>query len=156
MSPAPEDATPDRLRAIPSRLLAGAAAAADRLVSDRLAAEGARKWHFAVLVALAESGPASQSELSGRTGVYRSDLVAVLNELADAGFVVRDPDPADRRRNVVTLTPAGRARLRRLDDLVTAAQRDLLAPLTSRQQSELTDLLVLLTTHHRPPHETDR
>ncbi|MFD0560691.1 MarR family winged helix-turn-helix transcriptional regulator [Kitasatospora saccharophila] len=109
MSPAPDDATPERLRAVPSRLLAGAAAAADRLVNDRLAAEDARKWHFAVLVALAETGPASQSELSRRTGVYRSDMVAVLNELADAGFLVRDPDPVDRRRNVVSLTPAGRA-----------------------------------------------
>ncbi|MFF4340878.1 MarR family winged helix-turn-helix transcriptional regulator [Kitasatospora sp. NPDC001540] len=153
MSPAPEDATPERLRAIPSRLLAGAAAAADRLVNERLAAEGARKWHFAVLVALAETGPASQSELSRRTGVYRSDMVAVLNELAEGGYLVRDPDPVDRRRNVITLTPAGRDRLRRLDALVTAAQQDLLAPLSPAEQAELTRLLALLDARHRPPHE---
>ncbi len=152
MSPAPEDATPERLRAIPSRLLAGAAAAADRLVAERLAAAGARKWHFAVLVALAETGPASQAELSRRTGIYRSDLVAVLNELADAGFAVRDPDPVDRRRNVITLTPAGRTRLHRLDALVSAAQQDLLAPLAPVEQAELTRLLALLNARHRPPH----
>ncbi|WP_033215437.1 MarR family winged helix-turn-helix transcriptional regulator [Kitasatospora phosalacinea] len=152
MSPAPEDATPERLRAIPSRLLAGAATAADRLVNERLAAEGARKWHFAVLVALDETGPASQAELSRRTGVYRSDMVAVLNELADAGFLVRDPDPVDRRRNVITLTPAGRARLHHLDALVTTAQQDLLAPLAPAERAELTRLLTLLNAHHRPPH----
>ncbi|MFE1318260.1 MarR family winged helix-turn-helix transcriptional regulator [Kitasatospora phosalacinea] len=151
MSPAPEDATPERLRAIPSRLLAGAAAAADRLVNERLAAEGARKWHFAVLVALAESGPASQSDLSRRTGVYRSDMVAVLNELAEGGHLVREPDPVDRRRNVITLTPAGRDRLHRLDALVTAAQQDLLAPLFPAEQAELVRLLALLDTRH--PHE---
>ncbi|MFJ4675824.1 MULTISPECIES: MarR family winged helix-turn-helix transcriptional regulator [unclassified Kitasatospora] len=155
MSPAPEEATPERLRAIPSRLLAGAAAAADRLVAERLAAEGARKWHFAALVALAETGPVSQAELSRRTGIYRSDLVAVLNELADAGFLVRDPDPVDRRRNVITLTPAGRARLHRLDALVDAAQQDLLAPLTPHQRAELTALLARLTSYHRPAHEAD-
>ncbi|MFF8995665.1 MarR family winged helix-turn-helix transcriptional regulator [Streptomyces sp. NPDC014983] len=151
MSPTPEP-TPARLRAIPSRLLAGAAVVADRLVSERLAAEGARKWHFAVLVALAEAGAASQAELSRRTGIYRSDMVAVLNELADAECIRREPDPADRRRNVITLTPAGRRRLERLDTLIADAQRELLAPLTPGQQNELTRLLTVLTEHHHPPH----
>ncbi|MEV5510344.1 MarR family winged helix-turn-helix transcriptional regulator [Streptomyces orinoci] len=151
MSPTPNP-TPARLRTIPSRLLAGAALAADRLVSERLAAEGAHKWHFAVLVALAEAGAASQAELSRRTGIYRSDMVAVLNELADAECIRREPDPADRRRNVITLTPTGRHRLERLDTLITDAQRELLAPLTPDQQDELTRLLAVLTEHHHPPH----
>ncbi|WP_055588200.1 MarR family winged helix-turn-helix transcriptional regulator, partial [Streptacidiphilus griseoplanus] len=112
MSPTPET-TPARLHAIPSRLLAGAAAVADRLVGERLAAEGAHKWHFAVLVTLAETGATSQAGLSRRTGIYRSDMVAVLNALADAECIRREPDPADRRRNVITLTPAGRSRLER-------------------------------------------
>ncbi|MEU5665534.1 MarR family winged helix-turn-helix transcriptional regulator [Streptomyces longwoodensis] len=146
------EATPARLRVIPSRLLAGVAAVADRLVGDRLAAEGAHKWHFAVLVALDEAGAASQAELSRRTGIYRSDMVAVLNQLSDAGCIRRDPDPADRRRNVITLTSAGRRRLERLDTLITDAQRELLAPLTPEQQGQLTDLLAILTGHHRPQH----
>ncbi|MEV8550610.1 MarR family transcriptional regulator [Streptomyces glaucescens] len=152
MSPNHEPATPARLRGIPSRLLAGASLVADRLVGDRLAAEGAHKWHFAVLVALAEAGAASQAELSRRTGIYRSDMVAVLNELADAHCIRRDPDPADRRRNVITLTPAGRRRLERLDTLITEAQRELLAPLTADEQVQLTRLLTVLTDHHRPAH----
>ncbi|MEU3901381.1 MarR family transcriptional regulator [Streptomyces sp. NPDC045251] len=151
MSPTPEP-TAARLRAIPSRLLAGAAVVADRLVSERLAAEGARKWHFAVLVTLAEAGAASQAELSRRTGIYRSDMVAVLNELADAECIRREPDPSDRRRNVITLTPAGRRRLEHLDTLIADAQRELLTPLTPGQQDELTRLLTVLTEHHRPPH----
>jgi DNA-binding MarR family transcriptional regulator len=150
MSPTPES-TPARLRAIPSRLIAGVALVADRLVNERLAAEDARKWHFAVLSALAEVGAASQAELSRRTGIYRSDMVAVLNELADAECLRREPDPADRRRNVITLTPTGHRRLERLDALVTDAQRELLAPLTTDQQDELTRLLTVLTEHHHPP-----
>ncbi|WP_340377558.1 MarR family transcriptional regulator [Streptomyces sp. SS7] len=152
MSATPEH-TPARLRAIPSRLLAGAAAVGDRLVGERLAAEGAHKWHFAVLVALAEGGAASQAELSRRTGIYRSDMVAVLNALADAACVSREPDPADRRRNVITLTAAGRRRLERLDRLIAEAQRELLAPLAPAEQDELVRLLTLLTEGHRPPHE---
>jgi DNA-binding MarR family transcriptional regulator len=148
MSPTP-DPTPARLRGIPSRLIAGAAAVADRLVTTRLAAEGARKWHFAVLVTLAEAGAASQAELSRRTGIYRSDMVAVLNELADDEYIRRQPDPSDGRRNVITLTRAGRRRLERLDALIADAQCELLAPLTPRQQDELTRLLTVLTEHHR-------
>ncbi|OKJ09102.1 MarR family winged helix-turn-helix transcriptional regulator [Kitasatospora sp. CB01950] len=152
MSQSSPDPTPARLRTVPSRLLAQAATVADRLVGDRLAAEGARKWHFAVLVALAETGPTSQAELSRRTGIYRSDMVAVLNELAATDCIHRTPDPADRRRNTITLTPAGHHRLARLDALVTEAETELLAPLTPTQQHDLTHLLTLLTTHHRPPH----
>ncbi|CAM5340459.1 Putative MarR family transcriptional regulator OS=Streptomyces glaucescens OX=1907 GN=SGLAU_30930 PE=4 SV=1 [Streptomyces glaucescens] len=152
MSPIPEPATPARLRGIPSRLLAGASIVADRLVSDRLAAEGAHKWHFAVLVALAEAGAASQAELSRRTGIYRSDMVAVLNELADTGCIRRDPDPVDRRRNVITLTPACCRRLERLDTLITDAQRELLAPLAPGEREQLTRLLTVLTEHHRSTH----
>ncbi|MFI6347385.1 MarR family winged helix-turn-helix transcriptional regulator [Streptomyces sp. NPDC050560] len=152
MSPTPEP-VPARLRAVPSRLLARAGAVADRLVGDRLADAGGRKWHFAVLVALADVGSASQAELSRRTGIYRSDMVAVLNELADGDYVRREPDPDDRRRNVITLTPAGRRRMERLDALIADAQRALFAPLTPAEQNELTRLLTLLTEHHHPPHE---
>jgi DNA-binding MarR family transcriptional regulator len=109
-----------------------------------------------VLVTLAEIGAASQAELSRCTGIYRSDMVAVLNELADIECIRREPDPADRRRNVITLTPTGHRRLERLDALITDAQREILAPLTPDQQAELTCLLIVLTEHHHPPHPHPR
>lgn len=42
----------------------------------------------------------------------RSDVVAALNELAGQGLVERTRDPADHRRNIVTITPAGLRALR--------------------------------------------
>ncbi|WP_424638980.1 MarR family winged helix-turn-helix transcriptional regulator [Embleya sp. AB8] len=140
--------TPARVRNLPSRMLSKAAMHADRLVSEGLAAEHARKWHFAVLVALTETGPASQSTLSRCTGIYRSDMVAVINELADRDLVERTPDPADRRRNIITVTPQGRAHLRRLDEIITQAQNDLLAPLTPPERAQLAGLLTRLLDHH--------
>lgn len=120
----------------------------DRLANEALARAGARKWHYAVLVTLRDFGPASQSGLAERTGIYRSDLVAVINELAERAFVRRAPDPVDHRRNVVTMTPQGRRHLRRLDALVDSVQEDLLAPLTQTEREALTQLLRRLLDHH--------
>jgi DNA-binding MarR family transcriptional regulator len=140
--------TPDRLRSLPSRLLTHTAMYADRLVSEGLAGADARKWHYAVLISLRELGPASQATLSRRAGIYRSDLVAVINELAESGYVERTPDPDDRRRNVITITETGRQHLRRLDRLLTTVQDDLLAPLNPAERGQLTDLLTRLLDHH--------
>jgi DNA-binding MarR family transcriptional regulator len=148
-------ATPARLRRVPSRLLTQTAMHADRLANQGLATADARKWHYAVLASLQEFGPASQAALSRRTGIYRSDLVAVINELASRGLVERAPDPADRRRNVITMTPHGRRHLRQLDRLVATIQDELLAPLTQPERDQLVGLLTRLLDHHtRAPHPT--
>jgi DNA-binding MarR family transcriptional regulator len=139
---------PSRLQNLPSRLLNHTAMYAERLVTEGLAQAGAHKWQYAVLVALQDSGPASQATLSRRTGIYRSDLVGVINELADGGHVERAPDPADRRRNVITITADGRRHLRRLDKLVAAIQDELLAPLPESEREQLIRTLTRLLEHH--------
>src|ERR1700678_3131218 len=144
---ADEANAPERLRALPSRLLNLAAGYAQRQVTDRLATLDSRKWHYATLAALEEFGPDSQSGLSDRTGIYRSDLVATINELTARGFVVRAPDPADRRRNAITLTDEGRRHLKRLDARIAGAQADLLAPLSAAISAELVRLLQLVVGH---------
>lgn len=138
----------ERLRRLPTRLLSLAAIHADRRVNEELARADARKWHYAVLATLEEFGPASQAELSSRTRIYRSDLVAVINELADRGLVERAPDPADRRRNAVTLTGPGRRQLLRLDKLLADVEDEVLAPLTPTQREQLVRLLTTLVNHH--------
>ena len=147
-------ATPARLRSLPSRLLSHAGMHADRLVNEGLARADARKWHYAVLVALQESGPASQATLSRRTGIYRSDLVAVINELADRGHVERAPDPGDRRRNVITITAQGSRHLRRLDKVLDDLHEELLAPLLPTERDQFVQLLTRLLDHHtqQAPH----
>jgi DNA-binding MarR family transcriptional regulator len=142
--------SPARVRTKPSWLLNQAAIAANRLVADRLAGVEARRYHYALLSALDESGPASQAELSRRTTIDGSDMVATLNELAERGFVERRPDPMDRRRNVVTLTTAGRRQLRKLDKLLAKAQDELLASLSPGERQQLVELLTRVINHYRP------
>lgn len=149
-----ETNTPDRLRRRASRLLSGMTAQSDRLINEGLAQADARKWHYAVLASLHEHGPGSQATLSRRTGIYRSDMVGVLNELAERGLVGRAPDPDDRRRNVITITAQGRRHLRRLDKVLDDLHDELLAPLTPAERDQFVHLLTRLLDHHtrQAPH----
>ncbi|MEV4168500.1 MarR family transcriptional regulator [Nonomuraea sp. NPDC049709] len=146
--PMDEQLTPAPLRKVPSRMLSLVATHADRLVTEGLAGADARKWHYAALMALRASGPVSQAELSRITGIYRSDLVAVINELTERGHVERAPDPADRRRNVITITDQGRRHLERLQRLMAELQDDFLAPLSGPEREQFTDFLARLLAHH--------
>jgi MarR family transcriptional regulator, lower aerobic nicotinate degradation pathway regulator len=137
----------ERLLSLPSRLLSQVAMHTDRLVNEALAAVDARKWHYAVLVTLRDLGPRSQAALSRHTGIYRSDMVALITELSDLGLVQRAPDPADQRRSLITWTPDGQRRARQLDKVVDRVQEEILAPLKESEGAELTKLLQRLLAH---------
>jgi DNA-binding MarR family transcriptional regulator len=79
-------------------------------------------------------------------------MVATVNELADRDLVERAPDPADRRRNIVSLTTAGRRQLRRLEQRLAEVQDELLAPLPPADRRRLTELLATLLEHHNQRH----
>jgi MarR family transcriptional regulator, lower aerobic nicotinate degradation pathway regulator len=139
---------PARLRALPSWLINQAALPASRLVANGLARAGMRRHHYSLLAALDEAGPASQADLSRRTTIDRSDMVATVNELEEQGLVERKSDPTDRRRNVVAITPAGRRRLGQLDRLLAKVQDELLAPLSTRERDQLVSLLARIVGYH--------
>jgi MarR family transcriptional regulator, lower aerobic nicotinate degradation pathway regulator len=132
---------PDRLRHLPTWLTAEVARKGRRPVNACLAQDGARRQHFTVLTSLAEQGPASQAELGRRLSIDRSDLHALMTELETGGLVARVRDERDRRRNVVTLTRAGKTALARLDRRIDAAQEALLEPLSGTERRELSRLL---------------
>ncbi|MEV6655566.1 MarR family winged helix-turn-helix transcriptional regulator [Nocardia fluminea] len=144
----PPDPTRARWQNLPSWLLTQTANLAHRLVSDGFAAADARGYHYRLLATLDEFGPASQATLGRRSGIHVSDMVATINELADHNLVERTPDPTDRRRNVVTLTTAGKRQLRRLENQLAHSQEELLEPLSPAQRRQLTTLLSTLLDHH--------
>jgi DNA-binding MarR family transcriptional regulator len=144
------EGTPERLAATPSWLLTQVATHAHRLSSDAFGTSGARGYHYRLLAALHEFGSASQAELGRRCAMDRSDVVAAVNELAGRGFVERNPDPDDRRRNTVSLTDAGTRQLRRLDRALGGVQDELLAPLSAQDRQTLVRLLARLLSHHAP------
>ncbi|MEQ6902114.1 MarR family transcriptional regulator [Nocardioides sp. YIM 152588] len=131
---------PLRLADAPSWLLSRAHLRAQRLLSDGFAEHDLRPAHYRALAALAEGG-LSQAELGRRLMLDRKDVTLAVDHLAERGLVDRSADPADRRRNVVTLTDAGRALLPRLEHTLESVQREVLAPLTEEEARTLTHLL---------------
>jgi DNA-binding MarR family transcriptional regulator len=139
---------PLRLKEKPSWLISQISMLAHRLLTERLATAGSRGYHYRLLAALQEFGSASQARLGRHTGIDRSDVVAALNELAGRGLVERTSDPADRRRNIITITPAGTAHLQRLDGILAGVQDELLAPLSPAERQLVIRLLTQVLEHH--------
>ena len=132
---------PTRLRRLPSWLLGQLNVAARRAVGAVFAAHDLHRSQYALLAALEQFGPQSQAALSQRSGLDRSDVVRWVDELAGRRLVARAPDPADRRRNVVSINAAGRRLLDRLDLEIGAAQERLLAALSRSERRQLVQLL---------------
>jgi DNA-binding MarR family transcriptional regulator len=132
---------PASIRELPSWLLGRAAARGHRLVAEALASEGMRMMHHAVLAAVAERGPVSQAELGRALRVDPKDMVAIVADLHHDGLIRRDADPRDRRRHSISMTPQGRARLRRTQRLGDQANAELTATLSPDERRQLVNLL---------------
>jgi MarR family transcriptional regulator, lower aerobic nicotinate degradation pathway regulator len=77
-----------------------------RLAQGRTGITGAQLF---VLRVLADHPSLSINELAERTMTHQSSVSAVVSRLVERGLVTRAPAPDDRRRQLVTLTPRGRA-----------------------------------------------
>jgi DNA-binding MarR family transcriptional regulator len=136
-----ESAMPALLMTKPTWLISQVSTYAHGVMAARLGEAGARGYHFRVLAALAEFGPASQASLGRHAEMDPSDITATVRELAGAGLVRRATDTDDRRRNVITITDAGLTRLRELDGILTAVQDEVLVALSAGERSVLTGLV---------------
>jgi MarR family transcriptional regulator, lower aerobic nicotinate degradation pathway regulator len=138
--------TGSRIDRTATRLLSRANARAQAIRLQAFAAAASSGYISRLLASLADEGEASQAELGRRTGIDPSDVVAALKEMTAKGFVSRVRDPADARRNVVTLTRRGRAELRRLETVVNDIQERFLEPLTTTERRQLVRMLTKLAS----------
>src|SRR4051812_20578692 len=81
---------------------------------------GAQEFH--VLSQLRVLGEASQAELADASGIDRSNLATIANELCGRGLVARTRHDLDRRRYVLRLSSSGERLLRRTDGAIDAAE----------------------------------
>lgn len=80
-------------------------------------------------------------DLRAHLGLDSGYLSRLLRQLEDDGLVEVRPDPSDRRRRIAMLTRRGRTELRTLDQRSDHLAQRLVAPLSARQQAELSAAL---------------
>ena len=67
--------------------------------------------YLGVLTEIRLSEPITPTALAARTGFPLTTLTDYLQQLIERGEVSREPNPADRRSHLLSVTPAGRDRL---------------------------------------------
>ena len=112
--------------------------------------QGFELYDYSLLAILEESARETQATIADALSLDPSRLVAVLDTLEQRGLISRQRDPLDRRRHVVSITPAGkrehaklREHFRRLDD-------EFMAPLDAAERKTLHELLLRLAEVNDP------
>jgi DNA-binding MarR family transcriptional regulator len=108
---------------------------------------------YNVLRMIDTMGPQAQADVARRLMVTAPVVTRLASTLADAGLVVRQDDPNDRRAVLLALTVSGRRRVRAMRrDLIEAA-REILGPIPDERRdavsTALEELQVLVPQHSR-------
>jgi DNA-binding MarR family transcriptional regulator len=105
----------------------------------------------AILGYLDREGRLTTADLAQRRMVSHQSAAKSVKELLDAGMVFGEPHPDDRRKVLLGITDAGRARLQQeRDQRASSLHNAIHGTLTAAEQQRLRDcvtLLTRLTTH---------
>lgn len=121
--------------------LTQASRAVSRAFDDALAAEGGSLPVWLVLLSLRTQNLASQRELADAVGVREATLTHHLSAMESSGLVARRRDAANRRIQVVELTPAGEDAFERLRCVAVSFDRQLRRGISGAEIVTLEDLL---------------
>lgn len=136
---------PDALASRLGYLLKHAQQALATSAAPALAPFGIDGRELTVLAVLGSAGPLSQQEAAEQLGIDRTTMVAMVDTLEHKDLVRRRRSPLDRRKNIVELTPAGRACLEGAGQARDRAEKEFLAPLGADAASFVRALQILVS-----------
>jgi MarR family transcriptional regulator for hemolysin len=94
-----------------------------------------------IAVAAKAPEPLSQSELAESLGVEGATMVAMVDRLVKAGFVVREPSTTDRRIKRILLTQTGNLLYDKVREEAATFRQELLANVDPEKLLAATELL---------------
>lgn len=141
-TPAPQAATP-----LPTGVSSRLALTLVR-IGDEMAARGQQALEdlgingrdYTALAVIADDEPRSQLELARMMGKAPALCVALIDDLERGGLAQRVRDPNDRRRSIVSLTPAGEQLLERADAIADEVAANVLDGLSADEVAAFTGL----------------
>ena len=86
-------------------------------------------WGYVVLTALVEQPVRTQAALAQAINADKSRIIGVLDDLQQRGLIKRQPDAADRRVHLLSLTPAGDRLRRSVEAAIRRSEEEVLATL---------------------------
>lgn len=93
----------------------------------------------------AADGAYTQIDLARLSGLDKTTMVTLMDDLEAAGLAERRPAPEDRRKRVIAVTPAGKAKVREADEVVGRVRDDVLGALPAAERDAFMESLARLT-----------
>jgi DNA-binding MarR family transcriptional regulator len=110
-------------------------------VGEELAAIDLTPALFAILNFLRAREGTIQQEIGSAMGIDPSTMVALIDQLEDAGLAKRRPRPTDRRAREVVITAKGHRMLERGRQIAMEVEDEVLRGLTATERAQLLALL---------------
>lgn len=112
-----------------------------RAMDRQLKEIGVSSGMLPVFFALGDGGSLSQKALTARAAVEQPTMASTLSRMERDGLIERRPDPADRRSQLVRLTPAAIDKAARVREAVEAVNTVALRDLEGEERARFLRLL---------------
>jgi DNA-binding MarR family transcriptional regulator len=123
-------------------------------LDDLLGPSGITALQYTALTVLRRRDGLAAAELARNSFVTPQSMADLIRVLEQRGWIQRRRDEGNRRRLLISLTPAGRELLAEYDGKVQALEEEMLAPLSRAEQDAFRRFLNV--TRHAlnstPPH----
>jgi DNA-binding MarR family transcriptional regulator len=133
--------THQALNAYTGFLLRKVSSASFQRFAEVVGKHGLHPMHLGILTIIDAEEPVSQQELSRRSGVDPSTMVARMDVLVERGLVERGRRAHDRRTYEIRLTADGRRMLHELRQEARAHAERFFAPLSETERRQLHAIL---------------
>lgn len=114
-----------------------------RLADENLVNENVTVEQVKLMGMICRSGgTVSQKEIELAFGVRRSTVTSAMQNLEKKGYIERQPNPEDSRSKLVTLTPAGLEKNKKLRSFLDVLEGRLMKGFTEEESEALRALLL--------------